>query len=123
MIGGTKMKILKSNIENIESEKKLIYMMTKGTRTAFKDLTDEDLDQAWPVDGYLIYEDNSSDGSTVNAMISILSGNRIIGGQSKPFIESFKEIIDIMENDPITIHVHKRVSKNNRSYYTATLDY
>lgn len=116
------MKVLQSNIENIENEKKLIYMMTKGTRTAFKDLTDDDLDQVWPVDAYLIYEDTSSDGSTVNTMISILSGHRIIGGQSKPFIESFKEIIDIMENDPISIHVNKRVSKQQRSYYTATLD-
>lgn len=116
------MKVLKSNVENIENEKKLIYKMTKGTRTAFKELTDEDLDQSWPVDAYLIYEDSSSDGTTVNTRISILSGNRIIGGQSKPFIDSFSQIIEIMENDPIAIHVQKRVSKQNRAYYTATLD-
>ncbi len=116
------MKVLKSNVENIENEKKLIYKMTKGTRTAFKELTDEDLDQSWPVDAYLIYEDNSTDGATANTMISILSGNRIIGGQSKPFIDSFSQIIEIMENDPISIHVQKRVSKQNRAYYTATLD-
>lgn len=116
------MKVLKSNVENIENEKKLIYKMTKGTRTAFRELTDEDLDQSWPVDTYLIYEDSSSDGTTVNTMISILSGNRIIGGQSKPFIDSFSQIIEIMENDPISIHVQKRVSMQNRAYYTATLD-
>lgn len=115
------MKIIRSNIENIENEKKLIYVLTKGTSTSFKDLTDEQLDQAYPVDAYLIYEDTNSNGNT-STLISIMSDHTIIGGQSKPFIDSFLEIVDIMGNEPITIHVNKRTSKKGRSFYTATLD-
>lgn len=110
------MKVLKSNVENIEKEKRLIYQLTKGTSTSFKDMTDEELDQSWPVDCYLIYEDGDK------KLISILSGNTIIGGQSKPFIDSFEEILDIMEDEPFSIHVQRLNSNKNRTFYKATLD-
>lgn len=115
------MEIKKTNIENLAKDKKTIYRLTKGTRTSFKDLEDEELDKSWPVDAYLIYEDTTSTG-TVNTLISILSNGQIIGGQSKPFIDSFMEIIEIMEDEPIAIHIHRLQSRNQRTYYTATLD-
>lgn len=115
------MEIKRTNIENLAKDKKTIYRLTKGTRTSFKDLEDEDLDKSWPVDAFLIYEDTTSTGAT-NTLISILSNGQIIGGQSKPFIESFEEIVDIMEDEPISIHINRYQSRNNRTYYTATLD-
>lgn len=116
------MKLIRTNIENIENEKVLIYKLTKGTSTSFKDLEDEDLDQSWPVDGYLIYEEQNKTGNGTTVLISILSNGRIIGGQSKPFIESFEEIADIMGSEPFSIHVNKLQSHNKRTFYTATLD-
>lgn len=115
------MKILDSNIENIQNEKKLIYLLTKGTSISFKDMTDEELDRSYPVDAFLIYEDTNSNGNT-STLISIMSDKTILGGQSKPFIDSFKEIVDIMGDEAFSIHVNKRTSNKGRSFYTATLD-
>ena len=116
------MKILKSNIENIENEKKMIYRLTKGTSKALSQLTDEELDQSWPVDAYLLYEDTNQAGST-NTILSILSGNTILSGQSAPFRETFMEIVDIMEDEPFSIHVQHRTSgKSKRKYVTCSLD-
>lgn len=116
------MKLIRTNIENLENEKVLLYKFTKGTSTSFKDLEDEELDKSWPVDGFLVYEEDTRTGNGTTTLISILSDGRIIGGQSKPFIESFLEIADIMENDPFAIHINKLHSRNNRDFYTATLD-
>lgn len=110
------MNLLKSNVENIGNEKKLVYKLTKGTSTSFKDMTDEQLDQSWDVDAYLIYEDGDK------KLISILSGKTVFGGQSKPFIDSFEEILDIMEDEPFAIHVQRLMSNKNRTFYKATLD-
>lgn len=115
------MKIIRTNIENLENEKKMLYRLTKGTSLSFKNMTDEDLDRSYPVTAYLIYEDTSNSGVT-STLISILSDDVIIGGQSKPFIDSFNEIIDIMGDDEISIHVNKYTSRQNRTFYTATLD-
>ena len=110
------MKILKSNVENIANEKKLVYQLTKGTSISFKDMTDEELDQSWPVDAFIIYEDDDK------KLISILSNKTVLGGQSKPFIDSFEEILEIMEEEPFAIHVQKLTSGKNRTFYKATLD-
>ena len=116
------MKILKSNVENIENEKKLLYRLTKGTAISFSQLDDEQLDKSWPVDAYLIYEDTNQNGNT-NTIISILSGNTILSGQSQPLRDSFLEIVDIMGDEPFAIHVVRRVSgKSKRVYVTCTLD-
>ena len=119
------MKILKSNVENIANEKKLVYQLTKGTSVSFKDMTDEELDQSWPVDAFIIYEEDDK------KLISILStqtspggliNKMVLGGQSKPFIDSFEEILEIMEDEPFSIHVQKLTSGKNRTFYKATLD-
>lgn len=110
------MKILKSNVENIANEKKLVYQLTKGTSISFKDMTDEELDQSWPVDAFIIYEEDDK------KLISILSNKHVLGGQSKPFIDSFEEILEIMEDEPFSIHVQKLTSGKNRTFYKATLD-
>ena len=115
------MKILRTDVENLANEKKMLYKLTKGTSTSFKDMTDEELDQSWPVDAFLIYEDENRSGGTVT-LITIISGNHALAGQSKPFIESFEEILDIMDGEPFSIHIHKLTSNKNRSFYTATLD-
>lgn len=115
------MKIIKTNIENLENEKKMLYRLTKGTSISFKNMTDEELDRSWPVNAFVIYEDTSRSGNT-STLISILSDDAIIGGQSKSFIDSFLEIVDIMGDDDIAIHVNKFISRQNRTFYTASLD-
>ena len=116
------MKILKSNVENIENEKKLVYRLTKGTAVSLANMDDEQLDQSWPVDAWLLYEDTNASGNT-NTILSILSGHTVLSGQSAPFRETFLEIVDIMEDEPFSIHVQHRVSgKSKRKYVTCSLD-
>lgn len=121
-VEGKNMKIIKSNIENIENDKKMLYRLTKGTALSLSQLDDEQLDQSWPVDAYLIYEDTNQSGTT-NTIISILSGHTVLSGQSQPFRDSFLEIVEIMEDEPFSIHIVHRISgKNKRKYVTCTLD-
>ena len=111
-------KVLRTNIEDLESNGKMLYMLTNQTSNtvALSKMTDEQLDQSWPVDAYLIYEDEK------NTYISILSGHTVLSGQSKPFRESFEKIIDAMKDEDFSIHVVSRVSSNQRKYVTCTLD-
>ena len=115
------MKVLKSNITNIESEKKLLYRLTKGESTAVSKLDDEELDQKWPVDAYLQYEDTNRSGDAVT-LLSILSNGRVLTAQSKPFQDAFMEIVDIMDDDPITLRIHHYVSRGGRKFCTCALD-
>lgn len=116
------MKIIRTNIENLADDKKMLYRLTKGTAVSLSQLEDEQLDQSWPVDAYLVYEDTNQSGST-NTIISILSGHTVLSGQSQPFRDSFLEIADIMEDDPFSIHIVHRISgKSKRKYVTCTLD-
>ena len=111
-------KVLRTNIEDLESNGKMLYMLTNQTSNtvALSKMTYEQLDQSWPVDAYLIYEDDK------NTYISILSGHTVLSGQSKPFRESFEKIIDALKDEDFSIHVVSRVSSNQRKYVTCTLD-
>ena len=116
------MKILNTNIEDLTENGKMLYMLTNQTSNtiAVSKMTDDELDKSWPVDAYLIYEDDSKDGA--NTYVSILSGHTVLSGASKPFRESFMKIIEAMGTEAFSIHVIHRVSNNNRKYVSCTLD-
>lgn len=113
------MKIVKTNIEDLSKNGKMLYMLTNQTSNtvAVSKMTDEQLDQSWPVDAYLIYEDEN------NTYVSVLSGHTVLSGSSKPFRESFLKIVEAMQDEAFSIHVIHRVSaSNSRKYVTCTLD-
>lgn len=113
------MKIVKTNIEDLEQNGKMLYMLTNQTSNtvAVSKMTDEQLDQSWPVDAYLIYEDDK------NTYVSVLSGHTVLSGSSKPFRETFLKIVDAMKDEDFSIHVIHRVSaSSSRKYVTCTLD-
>lgn len=114
------MKIIKSNIVNLEQDKKTLYLLTKGRSTLVSKMTDEELDLDYPVDAYLFYEDENRRGETVR-LLSIFSNGKVLSAQSKPFQESFEEIVDIMGDDPFSIHIEHLMSRNNRKFVMCTL--
>ena len=115
------MKILATNIPNLENDKKTLYLLTKKTATPISELYDDEYDIAWPVDGYLHYEDLNSDGEVIERL-KILSGNRIFSTSGAPAIRTFFEIKDIMGDDPYSINFVERTSnKTKRTYYVCDL--
>lgn len=115
------MKILATNIPNLENDKKTLYLLTKKTATPISELHDDEYDIAWPVDGYLHYEDLNSDGEVIERL-KILSGNRIFSTSGAPAIRTFFEIKDIMGDDPYSINFVERTSnKTKRTYYVCDL--
>ena len=115
------MKILKTNIENLAESKVMIYKLTKAPSINLQRMTDEQSAAAYPVDAYLYYEDTNSKGDVVN-VLAILSGSVVISTVGKTFIDSFFQIVDIMDGDPFTIRVYTGESKNKRKFFDCVLD-
>lgn len=116
------MKVLKSNVENIESEVVLLYALTRGKKntTSVSKLDDEELDVEYPVDVYLLYEDENNKGETVT-LLSIMSGERVLTAQSATFQRSFFEILDIVGDKPFSIRVTDGKTKSDRRFMDCEL--
>ena len=116
------MKVIKSNVENIESEVVLLYALTKGKKNtvSVSKLEDEELDAEYPVDVYLLYEDLNNKGETV-PLLSIMSGERVLTAQSATFQRSFFEILDLVGNRPFSIRVTDGKTKSDRRFMDCEL--
>lgn len=116
------MKVIKSNVENIESEVVLFYTLIKGKKNSVSvsKLEDEELDAEYPVDVYLLYEDLNNKGETVT-LLSILSGERVLTAQSATFQRSFFEILDIVGDRAFSIRITDGESKSNRRFMDCEL--
>ena len=44
------MKLIKTNIENLEQDKKMLYRLTMGDSKGVAKMSDEELDRSYPVD-------------------------------------------------------------------------
>ncbi len=115
------MKIIKTNIEDIEQNKKMIYRLTMGDSKGVAKMSDEELDRSYPVDAYLIYEKEDSKRNPVT-LLTILSGGEVITTQSQTLQKAFLEIADLMENDPYSIRFESGESKNGRRFVYCVLD-
>ena len=116
------MKIIKSNLENIENEVVMLYALTKGKKNtvSVSKLDDEELEQEYPVDVYLQYEDENNKGESVT-LLSIMSGNMVLTAQSATFQRSFFEIVDLVGDRPFSIRVIDGKTKSDRRYMDCEL--
>ena len=115
------MKVIRSNIENIEKEVVLLYTLTKGkkNKTASK-LKDEELNRDYPVDVWLEYEDADKDGNPVK-LLSIMSGDMVVVAQSATLQRDFFEIVDIVGNRNFTIRFTDGKSNAGRRFMSCDL--
>ena len=114
------MKILKTDVENLEEEIVLLYKLTKGSSTSASKLSDEELDATYPVDAFVLYEDVNRKGEDVK-ILAILSGDRVITAQSETFQRSFFDIVDIVKNHSFSIKVTDGKTKSDRRFMNCEL--
>lgn len=115
------MKIISTNIKDLEQNKKEIYILTKGVTLSVQKMTDEQLEKVYPVQGYAIYEDTNFNGEVVE-VLAIKTDGVVLSTVSETFKREFLEIVDIMDGDEFSIHVIKGVTSKGRTFYTCSLD-
>lgn len=115
------MKVIRSNVENIEDEVVLLYRLTKGkkNKTAAK-LNDEELRTDYPVDVWLEYEDVDKEGKPIK-LLSIMSGDKVITAQSATLQRDFFEILSIVGDRNFTIRFTDGESKAGRRFMSCEL--
>ena len=114
------MEFLKSNIDT--NNKREVYRMTKGDSIRIQDI---EKGLSIPVDKWALYlEDKTGkDGSvTQQRVLSFVSGGVKYGTISGTFINSFMEIVDLMENDPFALVITGGTSKGGRTYVNCEMD-
>ena len=116
------MKVIKSNVENIENEVVLLYKLTKGkkNKTASK-LNDEELGRDYPVDVWLEYEDINEKEDKPITLLSIMSGDTVIVAQSATLQRDFFEIVDIVGDHNFTIRFTDGKSNAGRRFMSCDL--
>lgn len=114
------MKILRTNIDI--SNKKAVYRLTKGDSQRVQDV---EKGLSLPVDNWALYEETKLDRNgeeQTQTVLSILAGGMKISTISKTFIDSFLEIVELMEEDPFSIVITGGTSKGGRQYVDCELD-
>lgn len=115
------MKLIRTNKENLEEDKKMLYRLTMGDSKGVAKMSDEELDRSYPVDAYLVYEKEDSKGNPVT-LLTILSGSEVITAQSQTLQKAFLEIADLMGDDPYSVRFESGESKNGRRFVYCVLD-
>lgn len=115
------MKIIKTNVADLNANKKLLYKLVKLAGLNVQKLTDEQKNLSYPVEQYLYYEDVNSKGEDVK-ILSIISGDTKLSTISKTFIDSFFGIVELMEDEPFAIKIGGGQSKAGRNYVDCLLD-
>lgn len=114
------MKILATNID--VTNKKAVYRLVKSESTRVQDV---EKGLSLPVDSWAVYEETKigRDGEEqTQTVLSIVSGGMKISTISKTFIDSFIEIVKLMEKDPFSIVITGGTSKGGRQYVDCELD-
>lgn len=115
------MKVIRSNVENIENEVVLLYKLTKSKKSKMASkLNDEELDRDYPVDVWLEYEDVDKEDKPIT-LLSIMSGDMIIVAQSATLQRDFFEILDLVGERNFTIRFTDGKSKAERRYMSCEL--
>lgn len=110
------MKLIRTNIEHIQNDKKTLYKLTRARGDKMSDREGK-----FPVDAYLLYEDENSKGE-IQEVLAVLSGGEKLETVSPTFIREFNAICDIMGNDPFAIIIVHGKSKGGRNFITCELD-
>lgn len=115
------MKILKTNIPDLESNRKEMYVLTRGVSLSVQKMTDEDRTKAYPVHGFALYEEVNNKGEVVE-VLAVKSEGVVLSTISQTFKDEFFYIADIMGDEPYSIRIVKDVSSKGRTFYTCALD-
>lgn len=115
------MKILKTNIPDLETNRKEMYVLTRGVSLSVQKMTDADREKAYPVHGFALYEELNNDGDVVE-VLAVKSEGVVLSTISKTFKDEFFYIADIMGDEPYAIRIVKDVSAKGRTFYTCALD-
>lgn len=114
------MKIIRTNIENLEENKKMLYKLTKAKGYSVKDV-----EGVFPVHGYLIYEDVNAKGEmqTVTAVLcEDVEGNPVkLQSISMTFRREFEEIADLMAGEDFAITLIHGTTKSGRDFVSCEL--
>lgn len=95
-----------------------IYLMTKSPDVRIlKDCKDELID----IKGFMMYEDEKQDGSTVQLTSLLTTDNQAIAFQSPNATRNLMDLTEIMEF-PIPVHVREGESKSGRKFLELILD-
>lgn len=111
------MKIIATNIENLNEDKRTLYKLSKARGINVKDC---EADSEFPVDAYLLYEGENSRGD-LQTVLAIISGENKLQTISKTFQNNFLEIAELMGNEPYTIKIIKSTTKAGREFVTCEL--
>lgn len=115
------MKIIRTNVKDLEANPLMLYKLTRSKVTkSVNKLSDEELDELYPVDAFVEYEDVNSKGEVVT-ILAIQSGDNILAAQSSTFRETFNNIVDIVGDRHFTIAIITGVSKAGRRYMDCDL--
>jgi len=118
------MTFLKTNIDT--ANKKEVYRLTKGDSQKIEGL---EHGLSLPVEKYALYTEtkdrNKQDGTVEQydqTVLTFTSGGYKFGTISATFINSFMEIVELMDGDPFAIIVTGGQSKSGRKYVNCELD-
>ena len=116
------MKLLESNIEDLENNPVMLYKLTRGKNTiSVNKLDDDQLDHAYSVDGYALYEDVNSKGEDVEILSVLTESGLVLAAQSGTFKKSFFDILDIVKGHDFSIKVDSGTTKSGRRYMDCEL--
>lgn len=110
------MNIIRTNIDT--NDKKAVYKLTKAESQRVQDV---EKGLSLPVDKWAVYTEKNNKGEE-QTVLAIVSGGMKVSTISKTFIDSFMEIVDIMEPDPFSIIITGGTSKGGRQYVNCELD-
>ena len=116
------MKIISTNIENLSTDKKALYKLTKSGGVNVKDI---EPGKSHKVEAYALYIDvkHGKDGDKEQTVLAvILADGTKLQTISPTFIEGFTEIVDLMDGDEFSIITKKSVSKSGREFVYCELD-
>ena len=116
------MKIIRTNIKDLENNKKLLYRLT---RAGGKNVND--LEGSWPVTSWCLYTDVNSKGieQTVLSILSADTDGVAVKLQtiSATFQRDFLDIVDVMGDEAYSIDVVHGLTKNGRDFVTCELSF
>ena len=116
------MKIIKTDIEDLNNNPVMLYKMTRGKSTiSVNKLDDEQLDREYSVLAYVLYEDVNNKGEDVEILSVLTEGGLVLAAQSKTFKDSFFDILDLVNGKKFGIRVDSGTSKSGRRYMDCEL--
>lgn len=111
------MDIIKTNITNLNEDKRTLYKLCKARGQNVKDL---EANSEHPVDAYLLYKDVNSKGDE-QTVLTILSGETKMQTISKTFISAFLEVAELMGDEEYSIKIIKDTTKAGREFVSCEL--